>query len=53
MLKPNNIALGAVLVVCAAIPALADDNALCLDKQVEACTRLIESGKYLPMPRSA
>ena len=34
------------MAVCAVIPAWADDLALCLDKQVEACTRLIDSGKF-------
>jgi tetratricopeptide (TPR) repeat protein len=46
MLKPSNISLGVVMAVCAVIPAWADDLALCLDKQVEACTRLIDSGKF-------
>ena len=47
MLKPSKIALGAAMAFYAAMPAWADDMGLCLDtKQVEACTRLIDSGKY-------
>jgi len=45
MSKLIKIALGGAMAVSAAIPAWADDLSLCLDKQVEACTRLIESGQ--------
>ncbi|MGO9772431.1 MAG: tetratricopeptide repeat protein, partial [Roseiarcus sp.] len=45
MSKPIRIVLGALMAGCAGVPAWADDRALCLDKQVEACTRLIDSEK--------
>ena len=45
MSKLIKIALGAAMTAFVAFPAWADDLSLCLDKQVEACTRLIESGQ--------
>jgi len=36
----------AMMALCIAIPARADDMVLCLARQVDACTRMIDSGKY-------
>ena len=46
MFKPVSITLGAVMAFCASVPGWADDRDRCADKQVEACTRLIDSANY-------